>query len=89
MIWVEVGGMKGAVKVKANATCAGIILLEVNKVEIFSWWGFHMLLFIVSSGMELLLGPKGRNNTTWLMWVLVLFVVVFSKWSGGWFDEFA
>ena len=60
-------------------------------MEVFSWRGFHALLFIVRCGFELLLCPYGGDNGTWAMRLLTLFVVVFGRWSGGGlgFDEFA
>ena len=82
MIGFEVGGSKRAGEMKVNATSAGIIVAFVNEMEAFARRRSHSLLFVVGSGLELLLGPNSWSNLTWCVWLVSAFEVSFSGWGG-------
>ncbi len=82
MIGFEVGGIKWAVEVKVNATGAGIIVAFIDEMEAFARRRSHSLLFVVGSGLELLMGSNSGDNFAGFVWLVSVFEVGFSGRSG-------
>ena len=82
MIGFEVGGIERVVEMKVNATSAGIIVAFVDEMEAFARRRSHSLLFVVGSGLELLMGSNSGDNFAGFVWLVSVFEVSFSGRSG-------